>query len=206
MTSVQADTRAGGKLKSEDLYTLEAYARIRPQFRDRVIAHKMNRYIALGSNATLTFEDRLTMQYQIQEMLRVERIFEAEGIEDELRAYNPLIPDGSNGKATLMLEYPDAEERHGALAQLKGIEELVWMRVSDCEPVYAIADEDLERTNESKTSSVHFLRFELTPKMVNAVKRGADVAVGCDHAHYRHLLAPIPRAVRDSLAVDLVGT
>lgn len=206
MTSGQTDRRASDKLKPGDLYTLEVYARIRPQFRDSVIAHKKNRQVSIGPNATLSFEDRMTMQYQVQEMLRVERIFEVEGIEDELRAYNPLIPDGSNWKATLMLEYPDVEERRDALAQLKGIEGLVWVRVAGCEPVYAIADEDLERTNESKTSSVHFLRFELTPQMINAVKRGADVAAGVDHPRYRHALDPIPPAVRGSLADDLVGS
>lgn len=205
MTPVTAIGSATGKLKPEDLYSLEAYARIRPQFRDQVIAHKKNRSLALGPNATLNFEDRLTMQYQIQEMLRVERIFEPEGIADELNAYNPLIPDGSNWKATLLLEYPDVEERREALARLKGVETRVWIRVDGSQPVYAIADEDLERTTETKTSSVHFLRFELTPDMAVAVKGGADVGMGIDHPGYRHVVDTIPRTVRDSLAGDLTS-
>jgi hypothetical protein len=200
-----SEIRTTGKLTPQDLYTLEAYARVRPDFRDKVIAHKLNRRVALGPNAVLLFEDRLTIQYQVQEMLRVERIFEPEGIEEELHAYNPLIPDGSNWKATLMLEYPDVEERRAALARLKGIEQQVWARVEGHAPVSAIADEDLERTTETKTSSVHFLRFELSPAMIAAVKRGADVAIGIDHAHYRYTLDPIARAVRDALAADLIG-
>jgi Protein of unknown function (DUF3501) len=191
------------KLTREDLFPLEEYARLRPQFRDKVIAHKKNRQLALGPNATLSFEDRLTMQYQIQEMLRVERIFEPQGITDELAAYNPLIPDGTNWKATLLLEFPDAEERRGALARLRGVETQVWARVAGHEPVYAIADEDLERSNESKTSSVHFLRFELAPVMVDALKQGADVAFGIDHAAYRHSIDPAPRPIRDALVLDL---
>lgn len=191
------------KLQRDDLYTLEEYARRRSQFRDQVVAHKKNRQVAVGPHATVCFEDRLTMHYQVQEMLRVERIFEDEGIQEELETYNPLIPDGTNWKATLMLEYPDIEERHAALAQLKGIESRVWVRVAGHDPVYAIADEDLERTNESKTSSVHFLRFELSPAMIRAVKEPADVAVGIDHEQYRHALDPVPPAVRDSLAGDL---
>lgn len=193
------------KLKHEDLHTLEEYARLRPAFREQVVAHKKNRLVSIGPNATLCFEDRLTMQYQIQEMLRVERIFEAEGIQDELDAYNPLIPDGTNWKATLMLEYPDVEVRHRALATLKGIENRVWVRVAGFDPVYAIADEDLERENEEKTSSVHFVRFELTPDMIRAVKGGADIALGLDHDQYRHTLDPVPAAVRESLAGDLNG-
>lgn len=193
------------KLKREDLYSLEEYARRRPEFRDKVIAHKKNRQVAVGPNATACFEDRLTMHYQVQEMLRVERIFEAEGIEDELGTYNPLIPDGTNWKATFLLEYPDIEKRQAALARLKGIESRVWVRVAGHEPVYAIADEDLDRSNENKTSSVHFLRFELSPAMIGSVKAGADVAVGVDHEQYRHVLDPVPPGVRDSLARDLTG-
>lgn len=191
------------KLKHEDLYTLEAYSRVRPQFREKVIAHKKNRQVAIGPNATLTFEDRLTMQYQVQEMLRVERIFEVEGINDELEAYNPLIPDGTNWKATMLLEYPDVEERRVALAQLKDIEARVWVRVAGQDTVWAIADEDLERTNEEKTSSVHFLRFELTPGMIRAIKDGRSIAIGIDHPNYRYTVDPIPPAVRASLAQDL---
>lgn len=191
------------KLKREDLYTLESYAAQRGQLRERVMAHKRNRQVAIGPNATLSFEDRLTMQYQVQEMLRVERIFEPAGIEDELAAYNPLIPDGTNWKATLMLEFPDENERHAALARLRGVESRVWARVAGHEPVYAIADEDLDRANEEKTSSVHFLRFELTPDMIRAVTQGADIAFGIDHDSYRHALDPVPAVVRDSLATDL---
>jgi hypothetical protein len=191
------------KLKREDLYSLEQYAEKRNAFREQVIAHKKNRQVGVGPNATLAFEDRLTMQYQVQEMLRVERIFEPAGIAEELEAYNPLIPDGSNWKATFLIEFPDVEERRRALARLVGIEARTWVRVAGFEPVYAIADEDLERSTEDKTSSVHFLRFELTPEMVRAVKQGADIAVGIDHPQYRHSVDPIPRNVRDSLAADL---
>jgi Protein of unknown function (DUF3501) len=191
------------KLKREDLYTLETYAATRADFRERIIAHKRNRQITIGPNATLSFEDRLTMQYQVQEMLRAERIFEPAGIEEELAAYNPLIPDGTNWKATLMLEFPNVDERRAALARLRGVESRVWARVAGHEPVYAIADEDLDRTTEDKTSSVHFLRFELTPQMIRSVKGGAEVAFGLDHDRYRHTLDPLPAAVRDSLASDL---
>lgn len=190
-------------LKREDLFSLEQYAARRAQFRTQVMTHKRDRQVAVGPNATLSFEDRLTMQYQVQEMLRAERIFEPAGIEEELAAYNPLIPDGTNWKATLMLEFPDVEERREALAQLKGIESRVWVRIAGSEPVYAIADEDLERTTEEKTSSVHFLRFELTPIMIRAAKQGAPIALGIDHDAYRHALDPVPPNVRDSLTADL---
>jgi len=191
------------KLQREDLFPLEKYAEVRPEFRARVMAHKKNRQLPLGRNATLYFEDRLTMQYQIQEMLRIERIFEAAGIQEELDAYNPLIPDGCNWKATFMVEYPDIEERRRELARLVGIEDKVWVQVADFERVYAIADEDLERETEEKTSSVHFLRFELTPEMANAVKQGASVSIGVDHPNYTHAAEPVPMAIRDSLANDL---
>lgn len=190
-------------LKRQDLFSLEQYAARRAQFRTQVMTHKRDRQVAVGPNATLSFEDRLTMQYQVQEMLRAERIFEPAGIEEELAAYNPLIPDGTNWKATLMIEFPDVEERRVALAQLKGIESRVWVRVADHEPVYAIADEDLERATEEKTSSVHFLRFELTPTMIRAAKQGAPIALGIDHDTYRHALDPVPANVRNSLAADL---
>jgi hypothetical protein len=194
------------KLTREDLYSLEHYAQIRAQFRAMVMKHKQTRRVAIGPNAALYFEDRLTMHYQVQEMLRAERIFESQGIEDELNTYNPLIPDGSNWKATFMLEYPDIEQRQHALAQLQGIEDRLWVRVAGAgfEPVWAIADEDLERENESKTSSVHFVRFELSPPMIAAVKRGAAVSVGIDHPHYREETT-LPAPVRDSLAADLIG-
>jgi hypothetical protein len=191
------------RLSREDLHTLEAYARLRSEFRARVMEHKRNRKVQVGANATLYFEDALTVQYQIQEMLRVERIFEPEEIQGELDAYNPLIPDGANWKATFMLEYPDPEIRREALAKLKGVEDRTYVRVGGFDPVFAIADEDLERENETKTSSVHFLRFELTPDMVRAVKSGSDVSVGIDHPAYTHAVAPLPPAVRDSLAEDL---
>jgi len=190
-------------LKREDLYPLEQYAARRAQFRAEVMAHKRDRQVAVGPNATLSFEDRLTMQYQVQEMLRAERIFEPAGIEEELAAYNPLIPEGTNWKATLMLEFPDVDERRAALARLKGIESRVWARVAGHEPIYAIADEDLDRTNADKTSSVHFLRFELRPDMIRAAKRGAAIALGIDHKAYRHTLDPVPANVRGSLAADL---
>ena len=191
------------KLSREQLYSLEKYSELRPQFRAQVMAHKKNRHVPLGEHATLYFEDRLTMQYQIQEMLRAERIFEAAGIQEELDAYNPLIPDGSNWKATFMVEYDDVDERQRALARLVGIEDKVWVQVDGCEKVYAIADEDLERETTEKTSSVHFLRFELTPAMADAVKRGGNIAMGIDHEAYTVRLNAIPANVRDALVADL---
>jgi hypothetical protein len=191
------------KLRAEDLYSLEQYAAQRAQFRPQVISHKKQRTLQVGPNVTFSFEDRLTVQYQVQEMLRIERIFEAEGIADELGAYNPLIPDGSNWKATFMLEYPDALVRKTALAGLKGVEDRCWVQVAGHERVYAIADEDLDRENEEKTSSVHFLRFELTPAMVAAAKGAAAVSVGVDHENYRHAVEPVPETVRTALVADL---
>jgi hypothetical protein len=191
------------KLTRKDLFTLEEYAEKRPEFRARVMAHKRNRQVALGPNATLYFEDRLTMQYQVQEMLRVERIFEAEGIQEELAAYNPLIPDGANWKATFMIEYADVAERREALARMHGIEDRIYVQVEGRDRVYAIADEDLERENEEKTSSVHFLRFELAPDMIAALKAGAGLAMGVDHPEYRHHVERLPEAVRSALAADL---
>jgi hypothetical protein len=195
--------KAGAKLRPEDLFGLEQYAKQRPEFRPKVIAHKRNRTLQCGPNATWLFEDRLTVQYQVQEMLRIERIFESEGIADELGAYNPLIPDGSNWKATLLIEYPDPDERKVALAGLKGVEDRCWVQVAGHERVFAIADEDLERENDDKTSSVHFLRFELAPAMVAAAKGGAAVNVGIDHVNYRHAVEPVAPAVRDALVADL---
>ena len=191
------------KLTRTDLYPLEQYATVRPEFRARVLAHKKHRKVHLGPNATVYFEDRLTMHYQVQEILRVERIFEPAGIEEELAAYNPLIPDGSNWKATFMVEFDDVEERRVALGQLIGIEDRVWMRVGDAQPVYAIADEDLVRETEEKTSAVHFLRFELTPEMVAALHGGATLAAGVDHPNYVHLVDPLPEQVRAALVADL---
>jgi hypothetical protein len=189
-------------LNPGDLYNLEEYAKIRGDFRARVMEHKQNRKVHVGANATLYFEDRLTMQYQIQEMLRIERIFEQEGIADELAAYNPLIPDGSNWKATFMVEYPEAEERHQALAKLIGIEHKVWVQIRGQDKVFAVADEDLEREDETKTSSVHFLRFELAPAMVAALKGGADLTVGIDHPNYEQIVT-VDEATRASLVKDL---
>jgi hypothetical protein len=187
----------------ESLLPLEAYARERGAFRARVIAHKKLRTAHLGEHVTLQFEDELTIRYQVQEMLRIERIFEDEGIRGELDAYNPLVPDGTNWKATMMIEYPDPEERRVRLAAMKGIEDRTWVQVGGQPRVYAIADEDLERENEEKTSSVHFLRFELDAAMRAALKDGARLAMGVDHAAYRATLDPVPAAIRDSLAGDL---
>lgn len=189
-------------LTHEELFSLEQYARVRKEFRAKVIAHKKNRIVALGPNATLHFEDRLTMQYQVQEMLRLERIFEPELIQEELDVYNPLIPDGSNWKATLMLEFPDEAERKRQLARLIGIEKAVWLQVADFARVIPIANEDLERETPDKTSSVHFLRFELTPEMRLAVKAGAAIRAGIDHPHYR-AETTLSEATRASLADDL---
>ena len=191
------------QIARDSLMTLEAYAKERPAFRARALAHKRARTVHLGEHVTLLFEDELTVRYQVQEMLRIEKTFEDAGIQDELDAYNPLIPDGSNLKATMLLEYEDVEERRGALAALKGIEERVWLRVGDLPAVYAIADEDLDRETEQKTSSVHFLRFELTPPMVAAFKTGRDVAMGVDHPHYRAEIAALAAPVRAALLADL---
>jgi len=190
-------------LTRKDLMGLEQYSTARKEFRAKVIDHKRNRSVALGPNATWSFEDQLTMQYQVQEMLRVERIFEAEAIQEELDAYNPLIPDGQNWKATFLLEFPDVEERRQRLAQLKGVEDRCWVQVAGCERAWAIADEDLERENDDKTSSVHFLRFELSPQMCAQVKAGAAIGAGIDHDNYRHEAASLPQNVRDSLAKDI---
>jgi Protein of unknown function (DUF3501) len=191
------------KISRDSLMTLEAYAKARKEFRARVLAHKKQRIVHLGEHVTLIFEDELTVRYQVQEMLRVERIFEEAGIQDELDAYNPLIPDGRNFKATMLIEYEDVEERHRALARLKGIEERTWVRVEGCPQVFAIADEDLERENEEKTSSVHFLRFELTPEMAEALKYGVGLAVGVDHPQYQAKVDPLPAEMRAALARDL---
>jgi len=187
----------------DGLMTLEAYAKARKGFRAKVMAHKKDRTVHLGDHLTLIFEDELTVRYQVQEMLRVERIFEEEGIRDELDTYNPLIPDGSNWKATMLVEYPDVDERHAMLAQLKGIEDKVWVQVAGCDRVYAIADEDLERENEEKTSAVHFLRFELAPQMASALAGGAALAMGVDHPVYAVTMESVGSAVRTSLMQDL---
>jgi hypothetical protein len=183
--------------------TLEAYAKARKDFRARVIAHKKPRTVHLGEHVTLIFEDRLTIQYQVQEMLRVEKIFEEEGIQDEIDAYNPLIPDGRNFKATMLIEYEDANERKSALALLKGVEDRTWVQVEGLQKVFAIADEDLDRENEEKTSSVHFLRFELDGAARSQLKQGAGVSIGVDHAAYSAALQPVASEVREALARDI---
>jgi hypothetical protein len=191
------------KITRDSLMTLEAYARARNEFRSRVIEHKKTRTLPLGGNVTLIFEDDLTMRYQVQEMLRVEKIFEEAGIQDEIDAYNPMIPDGGNWKATMMIEYPDVEERQRMLAKLVGIEDRVWVRVAGFAPVHAIADEDLDRSTDEKTSAVHFLRFELDANMRQALKAGATVAAGVDHAQYRATVDPLPPATVAALLQDL---
>ena len=191
------------KLAAADLMPLEQYARERPAFRARVLRHKGERQLAVGPNTTWHFEDRLTVQYQVQEMLRTERIFEAPAIAEELGAYNPLIPDGSNWKVTLLIEYAQPEERAQALARLKGIEDGCWVQVAAQARVFAIADEDLERENEEKTSAVHFLRFELTPAMIAGLKSGAALAAGVDLPAYPHSVDPVPAKLRAALLADL---
>ena len=186
----------------ESLLSLEAYARERSAYRSRVIAHKKLRTVHVGEHVTLIFEDEVTVRYQVQEMLRIERIFEEDGIRGELEAYNPLIPDGANWKATMLLEYPEPEERRRRLAELKGVEDRTWVEVADCARIYAIADEDLERENDEKTSAVHFVRFELDGKSRQALKQGAGLTVGIDHPNYRASVAVGPE-VRASLAGDL---
>jgi len=195
------------KIERDSLMTLEAYAKARPAFRARVLAHKKSRTLALGPNVTLIFEDELTIRYQIQEMLRVEKTFEEAGIQDELDAYNPLIPDGANWKATMMIEFPDIEERKRRLAEMRGVEHRVWARCGGLEPVPAIADEDMERSNEDKTSAVHFLRFELPAQMRTALRAGdagGGLSFGIDHERYKAEVTVSPE-VRAALALDLAG-
>ena len=191
------------ELAVSDLMSLERYSRERPDFRTRVIAHKRDRQVNVGPNTMWLFEDRLTVQYQVQEMLRTERIFEAEGIAEELAAYNPLIPDGRNWKATLLIEYPDEEVRRVQLERLKGIEDRCYVQIEGFDRLYAIADEDLERENDVKTSAVHFLRFELGDDMAEALKSGAALSAGIDHPAYQHVLESVPVNLRASLIADL---
>jgi len=192
------------QITRDSLLTLEAYARARAQFRNEVLAHKRHRTVSIGPNVTLVFEDELTMRYQVQEMLRVERIFEESGIQNELDAYNPLIPDGRNWKATMLIEYPDVDERHRMLAQLIGIEDRVWVRVEGCASVYAIADEDLPRDRAEKTAAVHFLRFELDAEMALRLKAGAAFAIGIDHENYEYTITEVEHATASALVRDLV--
>lgn len=191
------------KLTRQDLYSLEHYAELRADYRAKVMQHKKNRRLALGEHLCLYFEDKLTIQYQIQEMLRAESIFEPAAIEEEIIVYTPLIPDGSNWKATFMIEYTDENERKAALAKLIGVEKKVWIKVDGFEPVWSIADEDLDRENEEKTSAVHFLRFELSRDMVEKAIKGASISIGVDHPVSKLKVNPIPENVRTSLVNDL---
>jgi len=190
------------KLTRTDLFSLEQYAVMRPKFRDRIMAHKRHRQVPIGPHLTLYFEDHNTIQYQVQEMLRIEKIFEADAIQEELDTYNPLIPDGRNWKATAMIEYEDVEERRLALVQMRGIEDLIWVRAEGQEKIFAIANEDLPRSNEDKTSAVHFMRFELTAETIAAFASGARISMGCDHPAYTHE-TQISAETRKSLIEDL---
>ncbi len=191
------------KLTRKDLYSLEDYSEKRDEYRKKVMAHKENRRLVLGNHLLLLFEDQLTIQYQIQEMLKAEKIFEASAIEEELEVYNSLIPDGTNWKVTMLIQYVDIEERQRQLARLIGIEDLIWMQVDGFEKIYAIADEDLERDNTEKTSAVHFMRFELDSNMAAAVKSGANISAGVEHENYQQTVSPVASKLRDSLAADL---
>lgn len=190
------------KITQAELYTLEKYAQVRKDVRAEVMEHKKNRQLAIGPHVTLYFEDRLTIQYQIQEMLRVERIFETDGIREELDAYNPLIPDGRNLKATMMIEYEDPNERAQRLAEMVGIETSIWLRAGQLDKVVAIADEDLERATEEKTSAVHFLRFEFSDEMVSALRGGAALSAGVDHKVYTFVIDAVPENIKKSLIGD----
>ena len=200
---MEYSSRMQGKITRESLMSLETYAKEREHFRARVLAHKRARTVHLGEHVTLVFEDELTLRYQIQEMLRIEKTFEETGIQDELDAYNPLVPDGSNFKATMLIEYEDVDERRGALARLRGIEDRVWVQVGGFDRVYAIADEDLDRETDEKTSAVHFLRFELAPPMVNALKDSAPLGIGVDHPEYAAQIPAVGEATRKALAEGL---
>ena len=196
------ETNSTREITRNDLMSLEQYAEQRPEFRQQVLAHKKNRQVALGPNATLYFEDRLTLLYQIQEMLRIEKVFEADGINEELEAYNPLIPTGRNFKATFMIEYADPEVRAAQLAKMVNIEDLVWMQMGSHDKIWAIADEDLDRSNDTKTSAVHFLRFEISDEMAQDLKAGADWNIGVQHAIYSYEMA-VEDNTRTSLLADL---
>jgi uncharacterized protein DUF3501 len=191
-------------ISRDSLMTLEAYAKARPALRAEVIRHKKNRTVRLGTHMSLLFEDEMTLRYQVQEMLRIEKIFDEEGIQSELDAYNPLVPDGSNFKATMLIEYDNETERKAALARLIGIEDRLFIQVEGQDRVYAIADEDLERENAEKTSAVHFVRFELTQTMKNALKGGAQMMLGCDHPNYPAHLEELPQETLASLLEDLI--
>lgn len=190
-------------ISRESLMSLEVYAKQRPEFRKQVIEHKKHRTVHLGNHVTLLFEDEITLRYQVQEMLRIERIFEEDGIQSELDAYNPLCPDGSNFKATMLIEYVNVADRKAALARLIGVEDRLFIQVEGQGRVYAIADEDLDRENEEKTSAVHFVRFELTPAMKAALKGGAQMMVGCDHPNYPAHVEELPQETLAALLEDL---
>ena len=191
------------KLTRNDLYSLEDYAGMRDDFRNKIMAHKKNRRLELGENIVLHFEDKLIMHYQVQEMLRAEKIFEADGIEEELAAYNPLIPDGTNFKATMMIQYSDIEERKVMLEKLVGVEDLTWVQVHGHDKVFGIADEDMERSTDNKTSAVHFMRFELSEEMIVALKKGTSLDAGIDHEHYLCSIHPVGKNINESLVSDL---
>ncbi|TFH12284.1 MAG: DUF3501 family protein [Nitrosomonadales bacterium] len=193
------------KITRDSIMALETYAKARQEFRAQVMLHKKIRKVYLGEDVTLIFEDELTIRYQIQEMLRAEKIFEEQGIIDEIEAYRALVPDGGNWKATMMIEYPDPIERADKLTKLIDIEKKIWVGVGGYEPVYAIADEDLARATEEKTSAVHFLRFELTQNMVKALRKDAPLSMGIDHPNYQVLIEQVDRAVRSSLINDLAN-
>ncbi len=191
------------KLTRNDLHSLEEYAEMRSEMRTKVMAHKKNRNLSIGPNVTMYFEDRVTLHYQVQEMLRAEKIFDLDGINEELGAYNPLMPEGSNWKGTMMLEYTNVDERVEALANLIGIDRKTWVQVEGFDKVFAISNEDLERETEEKTSAVHFMRFELTDDMVASAKTGTAINVGIDHKNYMHAVSPVPENYRESLVNDL---
>lgn len=191
------------KLNREDLYSLEDYSQMRDEFRLKVMAHKKNRRLDIGPNVVLLFEDRLIMQYQVQEMLKAEKIFDAEGIEEELNTYNPLIPDGKNWKATMMIQYTDIEERKQMLGKLIGIEKITWLQVSGHDKVFAITDEDLERDTADKTSAVHFMRYELSDEMIASLQQGAELSAGIEHNHYKHIVKPVDDIITQTLIQDL---
>lgn len=191
------------KLSREDLYSLEDYSQMRNEFRAKVMEHKKNRRLDIGPNIVLLFEDRLIMHYQIQEMLKAEKIFDTDGIEEELNVYNPLIPDGKNWKATMMIQYTDIEERKEMLAKLVGVENITWIRVDGFDKVFAIADEDMERATENKTSAVHFMRYELSDEMITSLHEGAKLSAGIEHEHYNHVIDPVSDNITQALKLDL---
>ena len=191
------------KLTRESLFSLEKYSEIRNDFRLKIMAHKKNRRLAIGPNTTLYFEDSLIMRYQIQEMLRAEKIFESSAIDEELVVYNALIPDGNNWKATFMIEFTDEEERRAALKKMLGIENNLWLKIEGFNEIHPVSDEDLERRDDNKTSAVHFLRFQLDHEMIDALKGGCQLSAGINHPEYKYTVNPIPQNISESLISDL---